>query len=84
VQHPSFKWHDPWTKTPQPSTYMHWGVYVGGGKEPNNLAMNEFCAVGNWTQMYDNAWGWADTACKNKFISICMTRRAWQTGIGAP
>ncbi len=44
VQHPTFKWLDPWTKPPSGSTYQHWGA-----KEPNNLAMNELCGVGNWT-----------------------------------
>lgn len=56
VQHPTFKWLDPWVKAPQPSTYMHWGSgwAGGGGREPNNIAMNEFCAVGNFTQSVRN------------------------------
>jgi hypothetical protein len=45
VQHPTFKWLDPFTKPPSSSTYQHWGA-----REPNNAALNEFCGVGNWSQ----------------------------------
>ncbi len=73
TNHPSFKWMDPWAKGPNPSTYQHWGS-DGSSKEPNNQTPPEFCAVGNFTQRYDNVWGWADTRCSGSYTSMCIIR----------
>jgi hypothetical protein len=73
TSHPSFKWMDPWAKGPSPSTYQHWGS-DGSSKEPNNQSPPEFCAVGNFTQRYDNVWGWADARCSGSYTSMCIIR----------
>jgi hypothetical protein len=52
--------------------YEHWGTYMGpagAAQEPNNPAAQ--CAVANHTQEYDNAWGWADTSCSDRFPIMC-------------
>jgi hypothetical protein len=73
ANHPAFRWMDPFAKGPGPDTYLHWGS-DGSVKEPNNRVPPEFCAVGNWTQRYDNTWGWADTRCSGSFPSMCIIR----------
>lgn len=52
--------------------YNHWGTYVGpagAAQEPNNPAAQ--CAVANYTQEFDNAWGWDDTSCLDRFPIMC-------------
>jgi hypothetical protein len=63
-------------KTAGAQTYAHWGTFkpVPAGKdpaEPNNLQGGENCAVGNFTEMYANASGWADASCGLRLPFIC-------------
>ena len=43
----------------------------GGLLEPNQLTGNENCAVANYSQSYDGAWGWADIPCETLHASVC-------------
>jgi hypothetical protein len=56
-------------------TYGHWGVwYEPDGTEraePNNAMPPEFCAVANYTQLYERAWGWSDQNCEDEYIAMC-------------
>jgi hypothetical protein len=74
---PDWIWLNPlvtWNET----SYKHWGVYsVDGSAEPNNKDPPEDCAVANYTEAYDNVFGWADTNCANKFIFMCKLIRGW-------
>ena len=57
-------------------TYQNWGLYQPGAlPEPNNILSNEYCAVANATQPKQNAWGWSDTKCDQKFIFMCYYPR---------
>lgn len=60
--------------TPTNRNYIHWGVYQPGSiAEPNSLVPGENCAVGNATQSYDNAFGWADANCAQQFAFMCKS-----------
>jgi hypothetical protein len=77
---PNFTWYDPYVVFQQSSgnTYSHWGTFVGPSgtaPEPNNLRPPELCAVANYTEEYDGAWGWADTRCSTNFTFICKIIR---------
>lgn len=70
-----FKLMDPYAK-PGKTVYKHWGTMQPGNiPEPNNRMGGEFCATGNYSQSYANAWGWSDTKCGERFPSICIVRR---------
>jgi hypothetical protein len=76
---PNFYWLD---KTIPFSGYLSWGTFrlLNGAtsQEPNNSPMPENCAVGNWTERMGSStsvFGWADTACGQKFAAICKKRR---------
>jgi hypothetical protein len=63
-------------KTAGAQTYAHWGTFkpAPAGKdpaEPNNLLGGENCAVGNFTEMYANASGWADASCGLRLPFVC-------------
>jgi hypothetical protein len=52
--------------------YKHWGTFVGpagAAQEPSNPAAQ--CAAANYTQEFDNGWGWADTSCSDKLPIMC-------------
>jgi hypothetical protein len=79
---PRFLWLDGQDIPSNPAepnlNYAHWGVnYVPRGDyaikadEPNNLVPPEFCVVANYSQQYDNLWGWSDQNCDDRHISIC-------------
>ncbi len=46
-------------------------------REPNSLYPPEECAVGNWTETFKSAWGWADVRCSNKYVYMCKIIRGW-------
>jgi hypothetical protein len=63
-------------KTAGAQTYAHWGTFkpAPAGKdpaEPNNLQGGENCAVGNFTEIYANASGWADASCGLRLPFVC-------------
>jgi hypothetical protein len=63
-------------RTAGPQTYSHWGTYTPtppgkDPREPNNLSGTENCAVGNFTQAYGNASGWADANCGLRLPFVC-------------
>jgi hypothetical protein len=56
---------------------------VDGSSEPNNKDAPEDCAVANYTESYDNVFGWADTNCANKFVFMCKLIRGWRRASSA-
>jgi hypothetical protein len=58
--------------------------------EPFAVSPPEYCGVGNFSQTYQAASGWADTNCDQIFVSICQIRRErpwaarWPSGAQAP
>jgi hypothetical protein len=78
----NFTWFDPYVVFQQNSgtSYSHWGTFVGPAgsePEPNNFKAPALCAVANFTEEYDGAWGWADTRCSTNFTFICKIIRGW-------
>ncbi len=74
-------------KTAGPQTYSHWGTYkpTPPGKdpqEPNNLSGGENCAVGNFSQVYNNASGWADASCGLRLPFLCRLYGGWEWLLG--
>lgn len=77
-------------------TYIHWGTLVTGNgnrlPEPNGKGPPpELCAVANSSQAWrDNstmggnvtAFGWSDTRCTRRFVSICRIMRTCQAVAG--
>jgi hypothetical protein len=49
-------------------------------QEPNNAFPPEFCAVANYTQKFEDAWGWSDQNCEDVFIAICKIARGCLCG----
>jgi hypothetical protein len=72
---PRFGWTEPGLPPPTGATYIHWGrIEPGAITEPNNMTGFEFCGVGNYSQTYGNAWGWADANCSMRAAFICKVR----------
>jgi hypothetical protein len=75
----NFNWIDPtMPKLSAADSFRWWGMTKPDNlPEPNNYNGNELCAVGNYTEVRKNAWGWADTGCTSQYVSICrmMGRR---------
>jgi hypothetical protein len=46
-------------------------------QEPNNVKPPEYCAAANWTEAFNNSWGWADTRCTFSMTYICKVIREW-------
>ena len=60
------------------------GTYNPGAiPEPNNLAGNELCAVGNWSQKVNGLYSWSDTGCSGNYIYMCWVRGEMQLPPGA-
>ncbi len=56
--------------------YKHWGMYQPiNSPEPNNLNPPEDCVVGNVTEAFSGAWGWADVNCDLELPYICRVIR---------
>jgi hypothetical protein len=53
--------HDATRPLPQP----------GNAPEPNNANPPEDCAVANFTETNQGAWGWADTRCNEQYVYMC-------------
>jgi hypothetical protein len=69
-----FNWTEAGSKPPTGANYLHWGRYRSGSflsQEPNNLTGVEFCGVGNASQTFTKAWGWADANCSLTLPFIC-------------
>ena len=67
---------DPYAVPSSKNPYVHWGTMQPGSiTEPNSRFGGETCTVGNNSQTYANAWGWADAQCNLKIPSICIVRR---------
>jgi hypothetical protein len=49
-----------------------------GSAEPNNKEAPEECSAGNYTQAFDQAWGWSDTRCDRKQVFMCKLIRTCQ------
>jgi hypothetical protein len=77
---PRFQWASSNIPPPSPLTYEHWGLSESV-REPDNLAGNEYCGAANYTQVYSNAWGWADFNCSVAMPFVCRQdgrgRRRW-------
>jgi hypothetical protein len=50
----------------------------GTRAEPNNLIEPEQCAVANFSQTVNKAWGYADANCGQKFVFMCRNISEWQ------
>jgi hypothetical protein len=50
----------------QAASYAHWGA-----DEPDNSTGTEVCTAANYTQAYDEAWGWSDTGCNQGLPFMC-------------
>jgi hypothetical protein len=46
----------------------------GAITEPNNITGTEMCGLGNYSQTYGSAWGWADADCSTRAPFICKVR----------
>jgi hypothetical protein len=97
VKWPEFRWFD---NTSGPSTpqapgddYGHWGSMVSDFgdvlDEPNGALLGglpEQCAVANYSQAYNDAWGWSDVGCTAaNYSTICkIYRECYYAGTGRP
>jgi hypothetical protein len=45
--------------------------------EPNNIYLDEFCAMANFSQASGapSVWGWSDAGCHHKAAYICKQQR---------
>jgi hypothetical protein len=69
-QWPNFQW--PNSVALDDSEYSHWGTFMPGShREPNNIYPPENCAGGNYSESYDDLYGWADAGCFLSFPFIC-------------
>jgi hypothetical protein len=53
------------------AAYKHWGTPATAPREPNNIFRPENCGGANASQVYGNAWGWADFMCSSEFVYMC-------------
>ncbi len=44
-------------------------------EEPNNRFPTELCVAANATEIFGNAWGWADAQCGQQLSYMCRMRR---------
>ena len=70
--YPKFRWSNALLPPPNRflGRYEHWGAYPFG-QEPDNKTGADYCTVGNRTEAYSLAWGWADANCSMLLPSIC-------------
>ena len=71
-----FSWLDPTSGQLSSTAYQHWGQGAPGnppdmGSEPNNYLGDEKCGGANYSQSYDDAWGWSDEQCGTRAIFMC-------------
>jgi hypothetical protein len=54
--------------------------------EPNGKAKNELCLLANYSQAFNDSFGWADANCNNKYIFMCriMSKRQPVEGLKRP
>ena len=63
-------------RVPAAGAYKHWGMHQpNNSPEPNNLNPPEDCVVGNFTEAFNGAWGWADVNCGLELPYICRVIR---------
>ncbi len=57
------------------AVYSNWGIMTDSTgtafPEPNNFHIPEFCVAANYSQLVEEAWGWADANCDSKLIFMC-------------
>ncbi len=63
-----WNWISPDVPSSQIGSYRHWAT-----SQP--AAGASTCGVGNWNTSYGGAWGWLNTACENRLVSICRINR---------
>jgi hypothetical protein len=71
-----WRWIDPTAPKVSSTAYQHWGQGAAGnppemGAEPNNYMRDEKCGGANYTQSYDESWGWSDSQCGIKATFMC-------------
>ncbi len=44
-------------------------------KDSNGYSISQECAVGNRSETFKRAWGWADVRCSNKHVYMCRKMR---------
>jgi hypothetical protein len=81
--YPKFRWANNLLPPPNrfQGNYEHWGAYPFG-REPDNTTWADYCTVGNQTEAYSLAWGWADTNCSLLAPSICRVDGEARTHAG--
>jgi hypothetical protein len=81
---PRFKSLDP-SVVLNDTAYQHWGTFRPGGlPEPNNMRPPEDCAVGNFSEAWDDGVaGWADAQCNGNYTFICKILRRQRCSWGA-
>ena len=74
---PLFSWIDPATPgLNTPKAYKNWG-FQDGQVNPNGQPGVDMCAVASFAEPKPGSqgWGWSDTSCTNRYVTICKTRR---------
>ncbi len=67
---PRFEWMSYLAPAPDRDAYEHWGV-GDTWREPDNKAGGEYCGAANYTELFDEAWGWADNNCTQAMPYMC-------------
>jgi hypothetical protein len=67
---PTFEYMSYSVPAPDGDNYEHWGV-SDLWREPDNRAGAEFCGAANYTEIFSEAWGWADNNCTMPLPYIC-------------
>ena len=67
---PRFDWMSYAVPPPDADNYEHWGV-GDLWREPDNRLGGEFCGAANYTEIYTDAWGWADYNCTTPLPFMC-------------
>ena len=81
----AFNWLDPTMPALNAiSSYKHWGTPGTAPREPNNVFSPENCGGSNASQVYQNAWGWADYMCASEFVYMCRMMGAAGQIVVAP
>ncbi len=65
-----------------PDSYTNWGALLltNGTSlvEPNNaVSPPELCGVGNYSQVTNVTWPWADASCELQLPFMCRVTRGW-------
>ncbi len=67
---PTFEYLSYSVPAPDQDNYEHWAA-SDNWREPDNRAGGEYCGAANYTEIFSDAWGWADFNCTAAMPYIC-------------